>query len=87
MRELTFIIDPGHGWLEVPVSELLDFRIADQISACSYLHRGNAYLEEDCDAGKYIRALQAHGQTFHVNERYEEVTAIRGYRSYDPASL
>lgn len=55
---LNFYQDPGHGWLEVPVAELKRLGIVGQISRYSYVSRDGklAYLEEDCDAGVYIRA-------------------------------
>ena len=50
--------DPGHGWLEVPVSELLELGIINQISEFSYLSldRKTAYLEEDCDLAVFFNA-------------------------------
>ena len=53
---LRFISDPGHGWLEVPMSIVESLHIKDEISKYSYLYKGMAYLEEDCDAGKIGRA-------------------------------
>lgn len=50
--------DPGHGWIEVPMSEIRELGIADKISTYSYQSRDGriAYLEEDCDAGEFINA-------------------------------
>lgn len=49
-----WVVDSGHGWLAVPLvsCEGLTF------SEYSYVDRvaGEAYLEEDCDAGVWIRA-------------------------------
>ena len=63
----TFHTDPGHGWLEVGLQELHDLGIYDQITAYSYVKGDRAYLEEDCDAGTFIRALKAQGQDFQYN--------------------
>lgn len=54
----TMHTDPGHGWLEVSVSELRSLGIADKITHYSYLSRdGNtAYLEEDCDLTTFALA-------------------------------
>lgn len=56
-----WIVDPGHGWLRVPVmsAEGLTF------SEYSYIDRvgGWLYLEEDCDASIW---LNAHGVQVHV---------------------
>lgn len=59
LKVRNFHADPGHGWLEVPVAELRELGIAGQISAYSYLSqdRQTAYLEEDCDAAVYVKAL------------------------------
>jgi hypothetical protein len=51
-----FHIDPGHGWLEVPMAELEELGIADHISSCSYRDGDTAYLEEDCDFATFLAA-------------------------------
>lgn len=60
---LTVHLDPGHGWLEIPTSVLVQLQIVDQISKYSYLgdFGRTAYLEEDCDAPKAIEALEQRG--------------------------
>ena len=55
-KKLTFHYDAGHGWLEVDASELERMGIAGRISGYSYRRGGKAYLEEDVDAGVYIKA-------------------------------
>lgn len=55
--KLTWICDPGHGWLVVPLEELRALNIVDRISRYSYLKDGLAYLEEDCDASVYLKAI------------------------------
>ncbi len=57
-QKYTFISDPGHGWLLVPLAELVALGIADKISACSYIDKEGAWcaLEEDCDVVKFLRA-------------------------------
>ena len=57
--ELRWYNDPGHGWLAVTVRDLLDSGVASDISRYSYHDRQTAmvYLEEDCDATKYLTAL------------------------------
>ena len=52
----TFYDDPGHGWLEVPMTELVEMEIADKISTCSYRGGDYAYLEEDYDMTTFLRA-------------------------------
>ena len=71
MREtLTYQTDPGHGWLEVPHDDLTALGIAHKISACSYQDEAKAYLEEDVDAGVYLRAARAAGWQVETRDRY-----------------
>ena len=78
----NFHEDPGHGWLAVPYSELLDLGIANEISPYSYFHKGTVYLEEDCDAGIYIDAIKVNGDTIKLTRSYSENTPIRDYACY-----
>lgn len=89
MKTLTFHVDPGHGWLEVPLTDLHNARCMHLISSYSYMDRQNAYLEEDCDAPRYLDALTtATGrpwrETITLRESYRENTPIRQMRHYDP---
>ena len=54
----TWITDPAHGWLTVPLAELQDLGIADDISKFSYIDtsKGVVYLEQDIDALRFIEA-------------------------------
>lgn len=84
----VFTADPGHAWLEVPMSELWRLGIADKISRYSYRLGTNAYLEEDCDAALFIEAKKAEGweaneQT--IDYRHVDDTPIRRYASYWPS--
>ncbi len=56
----TFIFheDPGHGWLEVPLSLIKELNIQNKISIYSYKDRDKAYLEEDCDFPVFFYAYQ-----------------------------
>jgi len=74
--------DPGHGWLEVPLSELSRLGIAGSISAYSYRNGAFAYLEEDLDMRVFLAAKQAVGEPVEVAERHVEHTPIRGYAPY-----
>ena len=85
-QKYRFISDPGHGWLEVPIEELLDLGIWDKISGYSYQKGGMAYLEEDCDAPLFIDAWQKANAKRYIHaerekEVYQENTPIRGYAS------
>lgn len=52
----TFYQDPGHGWLEVPLSELQELKIVTQITPYSYQKNDKVYLEEDGDLTRFIEA-------------------------------
>lgn len=56
---LTFISDPGHGWLRVPLADIAALGIESGISAYSFIDRRFAYLEEDCDCAVFIEACKA----------------------------
>ena len=67
--QLTFISDPGHGWLKVPLTDIATLGIEDDISACSFIKGHYAYhsaalttsLEEDGDCLRYLTALSNQG--------------------------
>ena len=52
---LKFYHDAGHGWLEVPLDLVNELKLP--ITSCSYKRGKFAYLEEDCDAGKFLQCL------------------------------
>ena len=88
MAAYRFIADPGHGWLEVPFKELEALKIQELISGYSYLkdteHNGRlAYLEEDLDAGTFIRAMRNAGKEVKFREVHtNHDSRIRDYNSY-----
>lgn len=49
----SWVIDPGHGWLKVPVTHVCPQEM--KISSYSFYDDNWAYLEEDSDAGKFLR--------------------------------
>ena len=62
-KTYTFHHDPGHGWLEVPLTDLCRSGAQQGISSFSYLRRdsatnGTVFLEEDCDAHKFLSKLK-----------------------------
>jgi hypothetical protein len=60
--------DPGHAWLAVKLSEIKMLGIETQISTYSYVKGKTAYLEEDCDAGKFITAMRTRGIDVEVKD-------------------
>jgi hypothetical protein len=48
--KMTWLSDPGHAWLKVPLIEVFRAEVDHLISEYSYYDNNFAYLEEDCDA-------------------------------------
>ncbi len=79
--QLTFIIDPGHGWLRVPLADIAALEIEGDISEYSFIDGRFAYhsaalttsLEEDCDYGRFVDACNAQGIPLpEIEEQYVE---------------
>ena len=82
-KTLNFYSDPGHGWLKTTRAELKKYGIEDKISSYSYQRGDNVYLEEDCDAGVYIKALKDSGFEVQFRENCtDRRSKIRSYDSY-----
>lgn len=78
---LTFINDPGHGWLRVPLADIAALGIEAQITPYSFTEGQYAYLEEDLDAPRYLEALTAQGLPQpEISDQYVE----RFSRNKDP---
>ncbi len=82
-----FIEDPGHGWLEVPLRELVELGISQDISAFSYMSRAGGqasetmvYLEEDCDAPRFDQAKGS--KNWELEPVYQDPTFVRQLPSY-----
>ena len=60
-RKLTAFADAGHGWISVALKDLKTLGIEKDISEFSYMNKNCAFLEEDCDAGKFLRAARNAG--------------------------
>lgn len=54
-----FYSDPGHGWLRVDIASAWAVGLKpEDFSQYSYRHSHWLYLEEDCDATKFVVAFQ-----------------------------
>jgi hypothetical protein len=58
MKKYKFYLDAGHGWLAVKRQELIDLRILERVSPCSYQRGNTIYLEEDGDALLFFTAYE-----------------------------
>ncbi|MDO8611125.1 MAG: hypothetical protein Q7R95_11420 [bacterium] len=90
--KLNFHSDPGHGWLQVPLSEIQRLGIGKQISHYSYMSaRGPnplVYLEEDCDASIFIEAAKSKGEQIEFNDvSYNDECFIRGLPNFTPTNV
>jgi uncharacterized protein (DUF924 family) len=65
-----FYTDSGHGWLKVPREKLEELNLIDQISKYSYQNGSYVYLEEDCDAYTFIRAMEEKGIKIQFQEHF-----------------
>jgi hypothetical protein len=66
--QLTYLQDPGHGWIACPLPLAHDLGIAAQVSRYSYLDGDTLWLEEDCDAALLVDALRARGEPVSFRE-------------------
>ena len=85
-QEITFrlIEDPGHGWLEVQECHSRAVGIKpDQYSTCSYYRSQGfgkdniLYLEEDLDAGRFVKAWEAKYGKIKIAFVHEEQSTVR----------
>lgn len=82
-KKYTMYSDAGHGWLRVSKKELKKLGIADKISHYSYERGDYAYLEEDCDFGKFLKAMVSLGYAITVVEKYSSKSSkVRSYNTY-----
>ncbi len=79
--DATFHADGGHGWLEVDKKIVRDLNI--KVSTFSYQKDDKAYLEEDCDATRFLKAAESAGIELNVIEaEHVNHSEIRNYPEY-----
>lgn len=61
VRKYKYFQDPGHGWVQVPLDHLQQAGVGGDVSDYSFQKGRYVYLEEDCDAPMYLKALDAEG--------------------------
>ena len=82
MKTYKFFTDAGHGWLQVPHSELQELGLTTKISPYSYRDRNFAYLEEDCDAGLFFEAKGWESYVGNTEEIYHDNSPVREMEEY-----
>jgi hypothetical protein len=77
----TFYADPAHAWLKVSLRDLLIAGLSPvNFSRYSYRTDDAIYLEEDCDAPKFINAWKAAGKEFLAREEFaKKRSRVRNY--------
>ena len=70
MITLTYVQDPGHGWIGADRQLLDSLGLADRISEFSYSDGPTVWLEEDCDAPIFLRALTRAGIQYSITETH-----------------
>ena len=70
----TFHSDAGHGWLKVSSADLADVGVSPKdFTPYSYCDGTRYFLEEDCDAPKFISLFNAkYGVKPVINEEYHD---------------
>jgi len=59
-KTFTFFQDPGHGWIRVTPADCAAIGLsAESFTAYSYRDEKFFYLEEDCDASKFVESYIA----------------------------
>ena len=81
--KVKYYHDPGHGWVAVKRRLVIESGLENEISGFSYQNGQTVYLEEDEDAYKFVKTMEAKGFTFEVENRFTNRSSpIRSYQSY-----
>lgn len=81
--KLKFFADPGHGWLGVKRDLLADLQLLPLITRYSYQRGRTVYLEEDCDAHRFLEAAKAAGYTLTIEHKHTDRNSpIRSYERF-----
>lgn len=80
--KLKYYTDPGHGWVAVKRKVLEGFMPLSEVSSFSYVKGETVYLEEDVDAARFLKAVEAQGYTVALQSRYTDRRSP--IRSYNP---
>lgn len=82
-NQYVFHSDPGHGWLAVKRSELVELGITARVTSYSYQKGNTVYLEEDCDAQLFVTAhVGKYGVEPLFRGSYQKYSPIRSYQRF-----
>ena len=79
----TYIQTPGHGYLSVSNKEIQRLNLVDTISSGSYMNLTRTFLEEDRDAGLFLKAKENLNEKYEIKSSYREVRQILPGGFYD----
>jgi hypothetical protein len=80
--KLKYYTDPGHGWVAVKRKVLEGFMPLAEVSSFSYVKGKTVYLEEDLDAARFLKAVEAQGYTVILESKHtDRRSPIRSYDS------
>jgi hypothetical protein len=65
---ILFLSTPGHGYYAVPHTLIQQSGVTG-LSRCSYTNGEVAYLEEDGDGPRFLKAAEAQGITLNIREK------------------
>ncbi|MDD2748707.1 MAG: zincin-like metallopeptidase domain-containing protein [Acidithiobacillus sp.] len=95
-KRYTVTSDPGHGWMIVPKKDIEILGIAHEITPFSYVspRGGKIYLEEDCDAPRFVDAYAQHygldrdtlWRKIAVEHNIDRQATCRSYDHFDPSA-
>lgn len=79
--QITYIQDPGHGWIAVPLSIIREWNIKP--SQFSYRDETMGYLEEDCDASLFVNEAKSRNVSIQIIEQHtNQDSPIRRMRRF-----
>lgn len=82
-KTVTVFTDPGHAWGKVSKKNLEKLGLLDKISEYSYENKEMIFLEEDCDLGLYVKALENKGYKVKFKEfNTNRSSKIRNFNRY-----
>jgi len=70
MLKLDYIQDPGHGWIAADRQMLAFLGLLESTSTYSYQDQDLVWLEEDCDAPRFLSALSRVGIDYEIIETH-----------------
>ena len=80
----TFYSDPGHAWLKVDITDLVDLGLERSITAYSFRRGSSVFLEEDLDATTFIKRFQRRRPNYQLKFDDQHTDKRSKIRSYPP---